>query len=148
MFAPFYQALILPDTQRLTRPYDRKIAVISLGHTLATSSAFAGRYSKKGWGLTCEALLLLLINPPLPPAKDDANIEEVDPDDVAFGVGYTALKTCKPSPRDPFPEVQDVRKWLGGYLKEQDAVAGGRISQYVQQKLSDDAKNALSSIMA
>jgi len=148
IFTPIYLTIVLPDTQKLSRPYDRKTAVVSLTHTLATSEAFVTRYGKKGWGLTCEALLKLLINPPLPPSADDANfIEDRDVEDVGFGVGFTALNTCKPAPKDPFPQVQDVRTWVGSYLKEQDGKTGGRIGGYVQQRLGDEAKAALMQVM-
>lgn len=147
IFTQVYLTVILPDTQKLTRPYDRKIAVVSLSHTLATSQAFVERYGKKGWGLTCEALLKLLINPPEAPKTDDA-IAERDTEDIAFNVGFTALNTCRPAPRDPFPEVQDVRAWLSTFLKEQDAATSGRISGFVQQRLSSDAQAALQSIMS
>jgi len=98
-----YLTVILPDTQKLARPLDRKTAVISLTKTLANSEAFANRY-KKGWAFTCEALLKLLELPPLPTAKDDI-IAENDVDDMAFGVGFTQLNTVKPRQRDPWPEI-------------------------------------------
>lgn len=140
--------IILPDTQKLTRPYDRKIAVVSLTHTLATSQAFQDRYAKKGWTITCEALLKLLINPPLPPSADEAAaIEDRDVEDVGFGVGFTALNTCKPVAKDPFPEVQDVKMWVGEYLRKMDVRTGGRIAQLVQEKLSEEGRAALGSVM-
>ncbi|KAG9544311.1 Cse1-domain-containing protein, partial [Aureobasidium melanogenum] len=128
VFTPMYLQIILPDTQKLSRPFDRKTAVVSLTHTLANSQAFVDRYGKKGWGFTCEALLKLLINPPLPQTADDLIIEDRDVEDVGFGVGFTALNTCKPVPRDPFPEVQDVKQWVGLYLREADSKTGGRIA--------------------
>lgn len=147
LFTQIYIGTILPDTQKLSRPYDRKTAVVSLTHTLATSQAFVERYGRKGWGLTCEALLKLLINPPLPTNDDNTFIEDRDVEDVGFGVGFTALNTCRPVPRDPFPEVQDVRSWVGKYLREEDGKTGGRIAKFVQERLSEDARAALVSVM-
>lgn len=147
VFTPLYTQIILPDTQKLSRPFDRKTAVVSLTHTLADSQAFVDRYGKKGWGFTCEALLKLLINPPLPQSVDDLMIEDRDVEDVGFGVGFTALNTCKPVPKDPFPEVQDVKQWVGLYLREADQKTGGRIAASVAEKLGPDAQTALSSVM-
>ncbi|KAF4553980.1 Importin alpha re-exporter-like protein [Elsinoe fawcettii] len=148
VFTPIYTGIILPETQKLSRPYDRKTAVVSLTHTLATSEAFVERYGKKGWALTCEALLKLLINPPLPPSADDANvIEDKDVEDVGFGVGFTALNTCKTTAKDPFPEVQDVKVWVGAYLRGKDAETSGRVGKFVQERLSEEGKMALSSVM-
>lgn len=148
VFTPIYTGIILPDTQKLTRPHDRKTAVVSLTHTLGNSQAFQDRYAKKGWTITCEALLKLLINPPLPTSADEAAfIEDRDVEDVGFGVGFTALNTCKPVPKDPFPEIQDVKAWVGEYLRKMDVRSGGRIGQFVQEKLSDEARNALGSVM-
>ncbi|TIA48524.1 Cse1-domain-containing protein [Aureobasidium pullulans] len=147
VFTPIYTQVILPDTQKLSRPFDRKTAVVSLTHTLANSQAFVDRYGKKGWGFTCEALLKLLINPPLPQSADDLMIEDRDVEDVGFGVGFTALNTCKPVPKDPFPEVQDVKQWVGLYLREADQKTGGRIAASVTEKLGPDAQAALSSVM-
>ena len=60
---------------------------------------------------------------------------------------FTALNTCKPVPRDPFPEVQDVKQWVGLYLREADSKTGGRIAAAVSEKLGPDAQAALSSVM-
>jgi len=146
LFTPVYLNVILPNTQKLARPLDRKTAVISLTKTLANSESFANRY-KKGWSFTCEALLKLLELPPLPAARDDI-IAENDVDDMAFGVGFTPLNTIKARPRDPWPEIgPDLRVWVGNYLTEADAKRGGRIGQFVQERLSDEAKAVLSGYM-
>lgn len=44
VFKPVYLTVILPDTQKLARPLDRKIAVISFTKTLTDSQAFVERY--------------------------------------------------------------------------------------------------------
>merc|ERR1711964_291760 len=103
VYVPVYLTIILPTTQQLARPLDRKLAVVSLTKTLADSQAFAVKY-QKGWGKTCEALLKLLENPPMPVTADDV-VVEVDVDDLSFGVGFTPLNTCKKVPRDEWPEV-------------------------------------------
>jgi len=100
----------------------------------------------KGWSLTCEALLKLLINPPVPPAADDALLD-ADIDELSFGVGFTALNTCKRPPKDPFPEVPEVKAWVGQYLTQMDSQNGGRVSKFVQERLSDSAKQALLACM-
>ncbi|KAH3226524.1 hypothetical protein KXV86_000838 [Aspergillus fumigatus] len=51
LFTPIYLNIILPETQKLARPLDRKTAVLSFTKTLANSEAFANRY-KKGWAFT------------------------------------------------------------------------------------------------
>ncbi|KAK5165310.1 hypothetical protein LTR04_001408 [Oleoguttula sp. CCFEE 6159] len=146
VFTQVYLGIILPDTQKLTRPFDRKTAVVSLTKTLTDSAAFVDRYGKKGWALTCEALLKLLINPPVPPAVDDV-IPDQDVDDSAFGVGFTQLSTCKKPPRDPYPEISDVKSWVGTYLKEADARHGQRISGFIQERLSPEARGTLVAYM-
>ena len=118
IFVPIYLNIILPDTQKLLRPLDRKTAVISLTKTLTQSNAFAEKY-KKGWAFSCEALLKLLENPPIPPATDDI-IAEQDPDDMSFGVGFTQLTTIKRPPRDHWPEISDVKKWVSECLRTAD----------------------------
>ena len=144
LFTPVYLNIILPETQKLARPLDRKTAVVSLTKILANSEAFANRY-KKGWGFTCEALLKVLELPPLPASRDDI-IMEHDVEDMAFGVGFTALNTIRPQPNDPWPETgPDLKAWVGGYLKEADKTHGGRISSFIQERLGDEAKAVLSS---
>ena len=137
--------IILPDTAKLARPVDRKTAVISLTKTLANSTAFAERY-KKGWGLTCEALLRLLENPPVPSATDDV-IMEHDVDDTSFGVGFTQLTTVRPTVRDPWPEVTDIKRWVGEYLRAADGRHNGRVITFVQERLSPEVRDALVSYM-
>jgi exportin-2 (importin alpha re-exporter) len=136
-----YLTIILPETPKLARPLDRKTAVVSYTKTLTDSEAFVSRYPK-GWGLTTQRLLELMINPPVPSAQDDM-IMEADVDEVGFGVGFTPLNTCKRAPKDPFPEVADVKTWVGTYLKEANARHNGRIVQLVEERLSPEVKGAL-----
>jgi exportin-2 (importin alpha re-exporter) len=144
VYVPVYLTIILPTTQQLVRPLDRKLAVVSLTKTLTDSQSFAVKY-QKGWAKTCEALLKILASPPVP-VSDDA-VVELDVDDLSFGVGFTALNTCKKVPKDEWPEVADVKSWAGSYLKAADARQGGIIGQYVNGRLSPEAKEALLSIM-
>lgn len=128
------------------RPLDRKAAVLGYTKTLANSEAFASRY-KKGWGFTCDTLLKLLEQPPIPATKDDV-IAENDVDDMAFGVGFTQLSTIRPVTKDPWPEVgADIKAWVGAYLKEADQKHQGRVSAMVHERLSDQAKAVLLSYM-
>jgi exportin-2 (importin alpha re-exporter) len=112
---------------------------------LTDSQAFAVKYVK-GWGKTCEALLKLLENPPMPVSADDV-VAEVDVDDLSFGVGFTPLNTCKKLPKDEWPEVTDVKSWVGSYLKSADARHGGAIGSYVNARLTPEAKSVLVSYM-
>ena len=148
VFTPIYLQIILPDTQKLSRPADRKTAVISLTRTLADSQAFVERYSKRGWTITCQALLQLLINPPLPSTTDDNVIEDRDVDELGFGAAFTPLNTCKRPPQDPWPAVQDVKRWVGTTLREADQRHGGRVGRFVGEKLGEQEKVALQQIMA
>jgi exportin-2 (importin alpha re-exporter) len=146
IFRPVYLQTILPDTQKLTRSFDRKIAVVGLTKALADAEAFVSRYPK-GWAFTCEALLKLLINPPVLSAGGD-DIADADADDPSFGVGFTPLNTCKKPTRDPYPEAADVKAWVGGYLKEADGRNGGRIGGFVRDRLNDQQRGALAAIMS
>ena len=145
VFVPLYLTIILPDTARLLRPLDRKTAVISLTKTLTDSQAFAEKY-KKGWAYTCDALLKLLENPPLPPTVDD-NVAEQDPDDMSFGVGFTQLTTIKRPPRDIKPEIKEVKSWVNACLKEADARLGGRITTFARERLSAEAAPVFAAYM-
>jgi exportin-2 (importin alpha re-exporter) len=145
VYVPIYLTIILPSTQQLARPLERKLAVVSLTKTLADSQAFAIKYVK-GWAKTCEALLKLLENPPMPVTADDV-VVEVDVDDLSFGVGFTPLNTCKKVPKDEWPEVTDVKSWVGSYLKAADARRGGVIGGYGNERLSPEAKAVLVSYM-
>ncbi|KAL2785466.1 CAS/CSE protein [Aspergillus keveii] len=147
LYVQLYLNIILPDSQKLARPLDRKTAVLSLTKTLANSEAFATRYAK-GWGFTCQALLKLLELPPLPASKDDV-IAEHDVEDMAFGVGFTALVTIRPQVRDPWPDTgSDLKLWVGKYLKEADQKQGGKISGFVQERLGTQEKTVLSTYIA
>lgn len=147
VFTPIYTTIILPETQRLSRPHDRKTAAIALTRSLADSEAFVTRYQKRGWTITCEALLKLLLNPPLPTQANE-QIEDRDVDELGFGAAFTPLQTCKRPPTDPFPDVVDVKAWAGRYLAEADKRHSGRVSKFVQEKLDDQGRQALQSVMA
>ncbi|KAJ0425340.1 CAS/CSE protein [Aspergillus carlsbadensis] len=147
LYVQLYLNIILPESQKLARPLDRKTAVLSLTKTLANSEAFATRYVK-GWGFTCQALLKLLELPPLPASKDDV-IAEHDVEDMAFGVGFTALVTIRSQVRDPWPDTgSDLKLWVGKYLREADQKQGGKISGFVQERLGAQEKAVLSSYIA
>lgn len=145
IYVPLYLTILLPTTQQLARPLERKLAVVSLTKTLTDSQAFAVKYVK-GWAKTCEALLKLLENPPMPVSSDDV-VVEVDVDDLSFGVGFTPLNTCKQVPKDDWPEVTDVKSWVGSYLKTANERQGGAIAGYVNDRLSPEAKSVLVSYM-
>jgi exportin-2 (importin alpha re-exporter) len=144
VFRQLYTGIILPKTQELARPIDRKIAAVSLTKTLTDSEAFVTRYPK-GWPLTCNTLLKLLEDPPLPPKADDMIVDH-DVDDNSFGVGFTQLNTIRKPITDPFAEIPDLRKWVGQYLKAADGRHAGRIGLSVQL-LSPDAQKVLSAYM-
>lgn len=137
LFVPLYLKIILPLTQQLARPLDRKYAAISLTKTLAFSEKFAVRYVK-GWGLTCETLLKLLEMAPMPIADDNVVVEQ-DVDDLAFGVGFTQLNTCKRQPQDLWPEVADVKTWVGKYYVEATS-QNPNLSKWVTERLSPELR--------
>lgn len=140
VFVPLYLNIILPTTQKLIRPTDRKTAVISFTKTLTDSDAFAFKY-KKGWAFTCEALLKLLENPPVPPNSIEDVIADHDVDDMSFGVGFTQLSTTKPPYRDLWPEVTDVKVWVRGFLTARDRSLNGRLRGLAEERLSVEAKS-------
>ncbi|KAI4207365.1 MAG: hypothetical protein LQ346_000615 [Caloplaca aetnensis] len=148
IYVQLYLSIILPDTQKLVRPLDRKIAVISLCKTLTHSVAFAEKY-KKGWGYTCEALLKLLENPPILASTDDTIVDH-DVDDMSFGVGFTQLQTIKRPARDYWPEVTDVKSWVGRQLQDANSRQGGKISTFAKERVSQSpqALQALSMYMS
>jgi exportin-2 (importin alpha re-exporter) len=142
-----YLSIILPDTQKLLRPLDRKTAVISLAKTLTDSVAFETRYVNKGWGYTCEALLKLLENPPILAAADDVIVEQ-DVDDMAFGVGFTQLTTIRQPMKDQWPEINDVKKWVGEYLRAAERRKNRKMSTYAGARLSPEVRAVLQSYMS
>ena len=148
VFTPFYLTVILPTTGQFARPVDRKLGVVSYTKTLCESKQFAERY-QKGWGFTCNNLLDLLKNPPRVAAGfGDEIVNEADVDDIGFGVGFTPLNTCKRGPRDDFPDIVEVDKWVSQYMKEANQRHGGAVAGFVGQRLSPEAKAALAPYLA
>ncbi|KAI1500957.1 chromosome segregation protein [Biscogniauxia marginata] len=142
LFTQIYLTIILPTSEQLVRPVDRKAAVISFAKSMGDSSAFAERY-KKGWRFTCEAMLKMLMNPPkVTMGAGDEVVLEADVDDIGFGLGYTPLNTCKKSARDDFPEVQDIQQWVRQYLTDANARHNGAVAGYMD-RLTDEGKQAL-----
>lgn len=147
VYTQVYMSVILPETQKLQRPHERKTAVVSLAKALTDSTAFAEKYAK-GWGYTCEALLKLMINPPVPSKDDGVDVADQDADDMEFGVGFTALGTVKKGVRDSFPETgADLKAWLGEWLRRRDQETGGRIAGFVGSRLSEETRGVLVSYM-
>jgi exportin-2 (importin alpha re-exporter) len=134
LFVPLYLKIILPLSQQLAKPLHRKCAAISLTKTLTHSEKFAVKYVK-GWGLTCETLINLLDSAPLL-IVDDNLIVEQDVDDLSFGVGFTQLNTCKPQPRDVWPEVTDIKTWVRTFYKDADRAQQGKLMKWISERLS------------
>ncbi|KAF1979108.1 Cse1-domain-containing protein [Bimuria novae-zelandiae CBS 107.79] len=140
VFKGLYLTIILPNTQNLARPIDRKTAVVSFTKTLTDSQAFVDRYPK-GWNLTTQKLIEMLVNPPTVNRNDDF-IADADVDEVGFGVGFTQLNTCKKTVKDPFPEIADVRQWVGQYLKDANTRHNGKIATFVNERLAPGTREA------
>ncbi|KAI1377309.1 putative mportin-alpha export receptor [Hypoxylon crocopeplum] len=142
LFVQIYLSIILPTSQQLARPVDRKLAVISFAKSMGDSAAFAQRY-QKGWRFTCEAMLSLLLNPPqVTTGVGDDVVNEADVDDIGFGLDFTPLNTCKRSVRDDFPEIQDVKVWVRQYLSEANARHNGAVAGYMD-RLTDEGRQAM-----
>lgn len=127
IFIQLYTAVVLPDTQKLQKPIDRKIAVIGLTKFVAFSNEIAVQYHK-AWPNSVMALLKLLEIPPVPSQEGDVDLVDADIDDLSFGSTYTRLNTCKRRVLDLFPEVpRDLKKWCGSKIREGSATNGGRV---------------------
>jgi exportin-2 (importin alpha re-exporter) len=143
IFPSLYIKIVLATTGQFARPVDRKLGVISYTKTLCESAAFANRYAK-GWGYTCNHLLDLLKNPPQVAAGlGDEIVNEADVDDIGFGMGFTALNTCKRGPKDDFPDITNVQPWVGQYLKEANQRTGGAVAKFVNERLEPTSQAAL-----
>ncbi|KAI1823352.1 CAS/CSE protein [Xylaria intraflava] len=142
LFTQIYLTIILPTSELLVRPVDRKAAVISFAKSMGDSSAFAQRYVK-GWRFTCEAMLKMLLNPPkVTMGTGDEVVNEADVDDIGFGLGFTPLNTCKKAIRDDFPEVHDIQQWVRQYLMEANTRHNGAVAGYMD-RLTDEGRHAL-----
>lgn len=142
-FAQVYPPFVLAETEKLARPVDRKLAVISLTKTLCDSTVFAQKFMK-GWGNTCRILLSLLANPPAVAAGGgDEILAESPVDDIGFGTSYTPLNTCKPPARDDFPEVQDVPKWVKEYMVSANQRHSGALQGFISERLPPDQQQAI-----
>ncbi len=142
-FAQVYPPFVLAETEKLARPVDRKLAVISLTKTLCDSTIFAQKFMK-GWGNTCRILLSLLANPPAVAAGGgDEILAESPVDDIGFGTSYTPLNTCKPPARDDFPGVQDVPKWVKEYMVGANQRHNGALQGFISERLPQDQQQAI-----
>nr|XP_036579148.1 chromosome segregation protein [Colletotrichum truncatum]KAF6786634.1 chromosome segregation protein [Colletotrichum truncatum] len=143
IFAKVYPSFVLAETEKLARPVDRKLAVVSLTKVLCDSQAFAQKFAK-GWANTCKILLALLVNPPVVSAGlGDELIAEADVDDIGFGLSYTALNTCKPIARDDYPEVTAVAPWVSAYISSANQRHNGAISNFITTRLTPEQQQAL-----
>ncbi|KAG0135177.1 Cse1-domain-containing protein [Tuber indicum] len=143
IFGQLYGAVVLPDTQKLQRPADRKVAVVGLTKFVAFSEGLATTYHKT-WPGSVVALLKLLEAPPVP-TQDDGGIDlhEADIDDLSFGATFTRLNTCKKRAIDLFPGTGDLKKWVGERLKEGNSKYSGRVDNWIKAELPDEAKIVL-----
>jgi len=147
VFKQVYPAIILPETDKIASPVDRKLAVVSYAKTLCDSKAFATEF-QKGWANTCGKMLMLLANPPsVTVGFGDEIITEADVDGIGFGVTFTALNSCKPVSRDDYPDITNVKEWVGQYIKDANARHNGAVFEFIQSRLSDEQKSALAQLL-
>ncbi|KAM3504622.1 hypothetical protein MY10362_003440 [Beauveria mimosiformis] len=142
-FAQVYPPFVLAETEKLARPIDRKLAVISLTKILCDSTIFAQKFMK-GWGNTCRILLSLMANPPAVAAGGgDEILAESPVDDIGFGTSYTPLNTCKPLARDDFPDIQDVPKWVKEYMVNANQRHNGALQGFISERLPPEQQQAI-----
>lgn len=84
----------------------------------------------------------MLVNPPTVNKNDDV-IVDADVDELSFGVGFTQLNTCKRPPKDPFPDITDVKAWVGQFLKDANTRHNGKIASFVQERLEPVTRQVL-----
>ncbi|OBT48136.1 hypothetical protein VE00_01010 [Pseudogymnoascus sp. WSF 3629] len=149
-YVPLYLTIILPFTQQLAKPIDRKTAAISLTKTLTDSDKFASKYVK-GWTLTAGTLINLMVNAPMPVA-DDAVVVEQDVDDLTFGVGFTQLNTCRRQPKDAWPEMTDIKTWVAQYYRAGGQQGSGAdaatLAGWVNERLNDELRTAFTACLS
>ncbi|KAF8538224.1 Cse1-domain-containing protein [Trichophaea hybrida] len=147
IFGELYTAVVLPDTLKLIRAADRKIAVAGLTKLTGFSEGLATTYHK-AWPSTVMALLKILEVEPVIPKEDPlADLQTAEIDDVSFGASFVRLNTCKKRAVDVFPEVVDSRKYVGEKLKEAIAKTGGRVDGWISGELSEEARALLRKYM-
>ncbi|EPS41095.1 hypothetical protein H072_5033 [Dactylellina haptotyla CBS 200.50] len=122
IFGELYKAFIIPSTQKLVKYIDRKYAVVGLTRvvTASTSLAAPGSAYSPMWRGSVTALLKLLEVPPVLAGEGAAydQTAEADLDDVSFSVSFVTLNTARKEVSDPYPDVVDARKWVGGEVKK------------------------------
>ncbi|KAK0392378.1 hypothetical protein NLU13_1873 [Sarocladium strictum] len=142
VFSQVYPPFVLVETEKLARPIDRKLAVVSLTKTVCDSQTFAQKF-QKGWANTCRVLLNLLANPPTVTAgTGDEIITEANVDDIGFGMSFTALNSCKPLARDDFPEIVNVATWVKEYTVAANQRHNGAVEGFISQRLPPEQQEA------
>lgn len=81
------------------------------------------------------------------PSSTDDVITEQDPDDMSFGVGFTQLTTIKRPVRDQWPEITDVKKWVGEYIRAADSRHQGRTASFAKERLSPEVGSVFAAYM-
>ena len=69
------------------------------------------------------------------PATSDDLILDQDVDDMGFGVGFTQLMTIRRPASDQWPEITNVKGWVGAYLREWDERLQGGIRGFAEERL-------------
>jgi len=117
IFGQVFMGFILPDTLELSKPQDRKLAIIGLTKLLLTSTAVTVLPYSKIRPNAATALVTLVTRPeavPQGPAGADDLSHEADLDEMGFAVTFSTLNTTKKLATDPAPEVpmSGVRAWV------------------------------------
>ena len=116
VFGQVFTRFICPDTLDLSKPQDRKLAIIGLTKLLLTSTTVTVPPYNKIRPNAAIVLVKLVTSPevvPQGPAGDDLS-HEADLDEMGFAVTFSTLNTTRKPAADPAPEVSMpyVRAWV------------------------------------
>ena len=91
----------------------------------------------------------MLINPLVPPTAD-LEVVEQDVNSLSFGVSFTPLNSCRKTGAevDLYPEITDVKAWIGQTLTAANSAHGGRITKFIEERLTPESRTTLMQVMS
>ncbi|RPA83879.1 Cse1-domain-containing protein [Ascobolus immersus RN42] len=147
VFPQLLTSIILPRTDKIQLPNDRKTAVIGLTNLLVSDTVLV-KYPQTF--IPTLTTLLKMLELPQVPGGDDVTerLHEADIDDVSFGVSFASLITCRKAPKDVDSRILDLRRFVGEKLNEVNTATNGAVVNRIAAEASPEMQQIVQRYMA
>ncbi|WBW72905.1 karyopherin/importin beta family nuclear export signal receptor Kap109 [Schizosaccharomyces osmophilus] len=149
VFGQVMSSIILPQTQKLSLPLDRKITAIGMVRLLTSDLLVSNNSPYERLFIPILSSLLKLFELPIEQtqteADEDLMVDEIDADSVMFQASFSRLATSGGKRVDPFAQIADLKHYAATEMNAANKRYANRVSQIISMHLPGDGQSVLQS---